>query len=91
LGYRIPGVVATEDAIVMESMPPISDRENENLLPNGDVGMVWLRKMYLRAIETVKTGGDPQETIRDEARKRLITLTCYERVISPTNTKRCWG
>jgi len=91
LGYQLPGVVATEDAIVMESMPPISDREKENLLPTGDVGMVWLGKMDLRAIETVKAGGDPQGTIRDEAKNHLITLTCYERVISADEHKKMLG
>ena len=75
----------------MESMPPISDRENENLLPTGDVGMVWLRKMYLRAIETVRAGGDPQGTIRDEAQNHLITLTCYEWVISADEHKKMLG
>ena len=36
LGYEIPAVVSTEDAIVMDSMPKIADRERENLLPVGD-------------------------------------------------------
>jgi len=81
LGYEIPPAVATEDAIVVDSMGPIVDRQNEHLLPRGDVGMVQLRMMYLKALEDVKAGRDPMGTVRDEAKNKLIVIPCYERWI----------
>ncbi len=82
LGYTILPVVSTEDAAVMDSLPPITDRQNEHLLPVGDVGMNQLRNMYLGAVETVKSGHDPKGTLRDMAKNQLIPITAYERLIS---------
>ena len=88
LGYEIPAVVSTEDAIVMDSMPKIADRERENLLPVGDNGMRQLRALYWRALETVQAGGDPPATIRDEAKNQVIAVPSYERLISADEYKR---
>ena len=46
--------------MVVDSMPPIADRENENLGPAIDDGIVRLRQMYLREIEKVKRGEESQ-------------------------------
>ena len=91
LGYSIPPIVATEDAVVMDSLPPIVDRENERLLPVGDAGMAQLRDLYLEAVETVKAGGDPKGTIRDTAKNQLIVITAYERSISAEEYKQMQG
>ncbi len=82
LGYTMPSVIATEDATLIDSLGPISDRENEHLLPLGDYGVQTLRSMYLKAIEAVEQGRDPMGTIRDPAEDRIITIAAYERNIS---------
>ncbi|HLH22352.1 MAG TPA: Rieske 2Fe-2S domain-containing protein [Chloroflexota bacterium] len=82
LGYEIPRVIAAEDAAVMASMPPIVDREHENLLTVGDVGMRWIRNMYLQAIADVQAGRDPKGTVRDPARNTLIPVPCYEQELT---------
>jgi 5,5'-dehydrodivanillate O-demethylase len=91
LGYTIPPIVATEDAVVMDSLPPIVDRENERLLPVGDAGMAQLRDLYLKAVETVEAGGDPKGTVRDAAKNQLIVITAYERSISAEEYKEMHG
>lgn len=88
LGYEIPAVVSTEDAIVMDSMPKISDRDKETLLPVSDNGMRQLRAMYWQALETVQAGGDPPATIRDEAKNKVISVPSYERLISAEEYQR---
>jgi 5,5'-dehydrodivanillate O-demethylase len=82
IGYEIPAVVSTEDAIVMDSMPRISDREKEHLLPVGDSGMRRLRYMYWQALKTVQAGGDPPATLRDAVKNQVIIVPSYERLIS---------
>ena len=91
LGYTIPPIVATEDAVVMDSLPPIVDRENERLLPVGDAGMAQLRDLYLKAVKTVEAGGDPKGTVRDAAKNQLIVITAYERSISAEEYKEMRG
>ena len=76
LGYTLPSVIATEDATILESMGPIVDRENENLLTYGDFGIQALRSMYLDAINAVEDGRDPTGTFRDE--HDVITVPAYE-------------
>ena len=49
--------------------------------------MRLLRAMYWKALETVRAGGDPPVTIRDEAKNRLIVIPCYERLISEAEYK----
>jgi 5,5'-dehydrodivanillate O-demethylase len=81
LGYQLPRTIAGEDAAIMDSIGPISDRENENLLTVGDIGMRWLRRMYLQAVEDVQAGRDPKGVIRDPA-QNVVPITAYEREIT---------
>ena len=57
---HIPPLHFIEDGMVVDSMPAIADRENENLGPAIDDGIIKLRQMYLREIEKVKRGEDPR-------------------------------
>ena len=82
LGYDIPPVVTTEDAIVMDSLGAIVDRENEHLGPTIDGGMALVRNMYLKAIETVKAGGDPKGTVRDKSKDQIIVVSAYEKWVT---------
>ena len=60
LGYSIPSTIAEEDATLLTSLGPISDRENENLSAiNG--GITMLRDLHFKQIETVKEGRDPRK------------------------------
>jgi 5,5'-dehydrodivanillate O-demethylase oxygenase subunit len=76
LGYTMPPIIATEDATILQSMGPIVDRENENLLTHGDYGVQTLRSMYLKAIGDVQAGRDPLGTFR--ADHHVITVPAYE-------------
>ena len=76
---------------MMDSLPPIADREYEHLLPVGDIGMRQLRDMYLKAVETVKAGGDPKGTVRDKRKNQLIVITAYERLISVEEYRQMQG
>jgi 5,5'-dehydrodivanillate O-demethylase len=59
--------------------PPIADRENENLGPAIDDGIIKLRQMYLREIEKVKRGEDPKAIVRDPEKNKLIVIPAYEK------------
>ncbi len=87
LGYAMPSVIATEDATIIQSMGPIVDRENENLLPHGDYGIVALRTMYLDAAHDVMAGRDPKGTIRDERANEMIVIPAYEMDISEAESR----
>jgi hypothetical protein len=76
LGYTMPPIIATEDATILESLGPIVDRENENLLTYGDFGIQALRAMYLSEIRAVEEGRDPRGTFRDV--HDVITVPAYE-------------
>jgi 5,5'-dehydrodivanillate O-demethylase len=78
LGYTMPGVIATEDATLIDSLGPIADRENEHLLPLGDYGVVALRDLYLKETQAVEQGRDPKGTIRDRSQNELIVIPAYE-------------
>ena len=82
LGYTLPRTIAGEDSAIMDSMGPIEDRENENLLTVGDIGMRWLRRMYTEAMDDVAAGRDPKGVIRDPARNVVIPVPAYEREIT---------
>jgi 5,5'-dehydrodivanillate O-demethylase len=88
LGYDIPPLHFIEDGMLVDSLPPISDRENENLGPLIDAGIIRLRKMYLREIEAVNSGKDPKGIIRDPAKNKMIVITAYEKWISETERKQ---
>jgi 5,5'-dehydrodivanillate O-demethylase oxygenase subunit len=79
LGYNIPPLHFIEDGMVVDSMPPIADRENENLGPAIDDGIIKLRQMYLREIEKVKRGEDPKCIVRDPGKNKVIVIPAYEK------------
>jgi 5,5'-dehydrodivanillate O-demethylase len=81
LGYTMPGVIATEDATLIDSLGPIADRENEHLLPLGDYGVVALRSLYLNEMRAVQQGRDPKGTLRDATPNEVIVIPAYERDI----------
>jgi hypothetical protein len=78
LGYPIPPLHFIEDGMVVDSMPPIADRENENLGPAIDDGIIKLRQMYLSEIDKVKRGADPKCVVRDPAENQVIVIPAYE-------------
>jgi len=78
LGYTMARAIASEDASLLDSLGSIVDRENENLLPFGDFGIVALRDLYLKEIGAVRAGRDPKGVIRDEARNQLIVIPAWE-------------
>jgi 5,5'-dehydrodivanillate O-demethylase oxygenase subunit len=88
LGYTMASVIASEDATIIESLGPIVKREEENLLPLGDYGIVELRTMYLQAIEDVRAGRDPLGVIRGVGSDRIITVPAYELDVSEEEFKR---
>lgn len=91
LGYPIPPFHFIEDGMVVDSLPPIADRENENLGPVIDDGIIKLRQMYLREIEKVKAGSDPKGVIRDPETSKMIVITAYEKWVSDTERKQLEG
>ena len=91
LGYDLPPVPVTEDAILLDSLPSIADRENEYLSSIVDEGIIKIRKMYLKAIEDLRAGGDPKGVIRDPLGNQLIRIPAYERWVSETERKQLLG
>ncbi len=91
LGYTMGRSVPAEDAALLASLGPIVDRENENLSPTIDAGVIALRNLYLNAIEAVRAGRDPQGVIRDPAKNKLITIPAYERWLSEDERRQMQG
>ena len=87
LGYPIPRIPVTEDAILLDSLPAIADRENEHLSVI-DEGVVRVRDMYFEAMETLKAGRDPKGVIRDPAENRLLVIPGYERWVSEAERRQ---
>jgi 5,5'-dehydrodivanillate O-demethylase len=87
LGYTIPKSIGGEDAVMLDSMGTISDRENEHLT-RADESMEMLRKMYLEQIDVVKRGGDPIGVVRTEEKNKLIIAGGLYRWISPEERKQ---
>lgn len=79
LGYTIPASVPSQDSTLVDSMGPICDRENENLAQSDKIIRI-LRSMYLKAIQTVKDGGDPPGVFRDSS--VIVTIRPLERVVT---------
>lgn len=73
LGYEIPSSIGGEDAVMLDSLGRIADRENENLSVI-DGGIIMLRQFYLEQIEAVKAGRDPKGVIRDPEKNKLIVI-----------------
>ena len=86
LGYEIPPLHFIEDGMVVDSMPAIADRENENLGPVIDAGIIKLRQMYLHEIEKVKRGEDPKAIVRDPEKNKIIVIPAYEKWV-PENER----
>jgi 5,5'-dehydrodivanillate O-demethylase len=82
LGYDVPPLHFIEDGMVIDSIGPCADRENENLSPMVDEGIIMLRKMYLREIKRMQEGGDPKNVFRDPGKNEAIRITAYERWVS---------
>jgi 5,5'-dehydrodivanillate O-demethylase len=74
LGYTFDHDIAREDATMLDSMGPNTDRENETLMTEADGGVIALRQMYLREIAAVQAGRDPKGTVRDEEANRLVVI-----------------
>ncbi|MFQ5916408.1 MAG: Rieske 2Fe-2S domain-containing protein [Candidatus Binatia bacterium] len=91
LGYDIPALHFIEDGMVVDSLPALSDRENENLGPAIDDGIIMLRKMYLEQIEAVKGGRDPKGIIRDPEKNKQLVITAYEKWLSETERREMEG
>jgi 5,5'-dehydrodivanillate O-demethylase len=88
LGYDVPPLHFIEDGMVIDSIGPVADRENETLSPVIDEGIIMLRKMYLREIKRMQDGQDPKGIIRDPSKNKLITVTAYERWVSDEERKQ---
>jgi len=88
IGYTLPREVSSEDAGIMDSIGPISDREHEHLLPAGDIGMNLIRDMYLTAVKAVQEGRDPKGVVRDPAQNQIIPVPADERDLSPEELDR---
>jgi 5,5'-dehydrodivanillate O-demethylase len=82
LGYTFPKDIQAGDATVMDSMKAIVDRENENLGPAIDEGIILFRKIYLREVEAVQSGRDPKGVIRDASKNQIIIVPTHEKVVS---------
>ncbi len=91
LGYNFPRDIQAGDATVMDSLRDIVDRENENLGPAIDEGIVLLRNMYLREIEAVKAGKDPKGVIRDQSKNQMIILPTHEKVVPVSEARQAEG
>lgn len=63
--------IEIEDAVVALSMPPISDRENENLVP-ADAAIVRMRRRLLESARRVERGEDPLGLSADASRFTAI-------------------
>ena len=81
LGYEWPDAVSAQDATILDSMGPLSDRENEHLMPS-DGGVVIIRKILRDAVATVQSGGDPKGTLRDATRNRDIEVPAFEEILT---------
>ena len=81
LGLDWPDVIGTQDSLILESMPPAVDRENENL-SEIDAGIVMFRELLLQGMADVKAGRDPRGVFRDEAANQLHEITATEAILS---------
>ena len=87
LGYDWPVSVSAQDATILDSMGPISDREHEHLMPS-DRGVVMIRKLLRDALKAVASGQDPKGIIRDQARNELIEVQVFEDILSKSEFER---
>jgi 5,5'-dehydrodivanillate O-demethylase len=81
LGLDWPDVIGTQDSVVLESMLPVVDRDNENL-SEIDMGIVMFRDLLLQGIDDVKSDRDPTGVFRDAAANQLHDITANEELLS---------
>lgn len=81
LGYDWSTTIDTQDAIVLDSLPPITDRENENL-SEIDRGMIKFRDMHFKALADVKAGRDPMGVIRSRAQNENLIVNATEEILT---------
>ena len=77
LGYPMPKGIPPQDASILDSMGPISDRENENLVA-GDEAIVMLRRLYLKAIKQSQGNEDPAGVFREPA---VVIVPAHEAIL----------
>lgn len=88
LGYTVPPLHFIEDGMVIDSIGPVADRENENLSAVVDEGIIMLRQMYLREIKRMQEGHDPKGVLRDPSKNEIIRVTAYERWVDDAQRKQ---
>lgn len=81
LGLDWPDVIGTQDSVVLESMLPAVDRNNENLSVI-DTGIVMFRDLLLRGITDVKLGRDPLGVFREPGENQLHDITANEELLN---------
>lgn len=74
LGYAWPSEVSAQDATILDSMGPLSDRENEHLV-SSDGGVALVRKLLREALVAAKSGLDPKGTVRDAEGNSVIEIS----------------
>ncbi len=75
LGYDIPPGPGPEDATMRQSLGLVGERmPNEHLMPNADVGVTQLRRLYLEQAYLVREGRDPMGVVRDPAENEYIEI-----------------
>jgi 5,5'-dehydrodivanillate O-demethylase oxygenase subunit len=77
LGYEMPKGIPPQDASILDSMGPITDRENENLVA-GDEAIVMLRRLYLKAVKQAQANEDPVGVFREPA---VVRVPAHEAIL----------
>ena len=77
-------IPAEQDGCVTESMGPIYDRSREHL-GYSDKTIIALRRVLLKAAQSVQEGGEPPHIIRDPARNDFSRLRAVKGVL-PANS-----
>jgi 5,5'-dehydrodivanillate O-demethylase oxygenase subunit len=77
-GRWISTHVMNQDFIAWMGQGVIADRTQEHL-GTSDAGIIMMRQMFLKDIDTIARGDDPKATIRDPATNRSVALPIAER------------
>ena len=62
------------DALVVETMGAISDRENERL-GSSDKAVIAYRRLLLKEVQELRAGIDPLHVVRDASKNRFVDLS----------------
>jgi 5,5'-dehydrodivanillate O-demethylase oxygenase subunit len=73
LGYDWPRNVSAQDATILDSMGPISDRWHEHLTV-ADGGVALIRKLLRDAMAEVAAGRDPKGVVRVDVGERTVEV-----------------